>query len=163
MGLQQRHRKGLRLGLAETVALGLVALALTPALLYFRASLEPSWHETTGRVVASNIDPVEYSRDPGSRQVELTYEYRAHGQTFTGTWRGFWPQAHSPNALPEAEVHKLQPGYSLTIHYDPVQPSQSLLHYTGSVRPVTYGRITIAALALVLVYLGVVYPRWKHA
>lgn len=162
MGLHQRNKRQLRFGLAELVALLLVLLALAPALLYWRASLEPAWRQTVGTVVASSIDPVEYSRDPRSRQVELTYEYTAHGQSFTGNWQGFWPQVHSPNALPHSQMDRLKPGHTLKVYFDPVQPSENLLHYTGSIRPATYGRITMGALVLVLAYFVAVYPRWRH-
>ncbi len=95
--------------------------------------------------------------------MELTYAYSAYGQAFTGNWKGFWPQVHSPNALPHSELGRLQTGESLKVYYDPVRPSESILHHTGSIRPATYGRVTIVALLLVLAYLGGVYPRWKHA
>ena len=158
----QRRKKHLKVGAPEAVAGLLFALVLLPAVLWWGANLQPAWSRVAGYVVACDLTHHAYSQDKWPDEVQLTYAYTVNGHPYTGRYQGAWPQAHSPNAMPKQELRKLQErDFPVLIFYDPTDPAHSMLHYTSSLQPVTYQRLTIAALVLALAYFIKVYPAWR--
>ena len=162
MGFHQRKPKWNALGLPEWTAFGVLLLALTPVLLWWGTMLRPDWQVIPGQVLYCSLKELAYDRDPLPDEVALTYQYHVLGKMYIGHWQGFWPQRQSPNALPKSELKKLcQHRYPLQVFYDPAEPSRSTLHFSGSVQPITYRRLSLVAIAGTLFFLFRVYPSWK--
>ena len=161
MSLKRRKRK-LRFRAPELVALLLVAMTVLSAALWARENFQPNWQKSSAVVMYGDVYRRSYSESAIPDQVHVTYRYDALGQTYTDFWDGFWPQAHSPNALTTEKLSDLrQHGYPLSIVFDPTDPARNVLHYTGTDYARTYERIGFVALILAMAYLVKVYPTWK--
>lgn len=161
MGLERKRH--IRYGAPDAIALGLIALVMLCAALWARANLRPDWEQAAGTVVSCDLVKREYGAVTGPEQVRITYQYDVHGRPYTSSWEGFWPQANSPNALPQPELPKLRvPGYTLSVAYDPDNPAVNLLHRSAQVTWQFYPWLTLGLLGLVVVYLLRIYPLWKR-
>lgn len=161
MALRRRKRE-FTFRAPEFVALFLVGTAVICAALWARENFQPNWHESSAFVTYGDIYNRAYSGSTIPDQVHVTYQYSALGQTYTDHWDGYWPQAHSPNALaPEKLIDLCQRGYALSIVFDPTNPARNVLHYAGTDYAYTYERIGLVAILLALGYLIRVYPAWK--
>lgn len=158
-----KHRKKLRgPGLPELTA---VLLGLAVAACFWMLGKEankPGWARAPGRVEHCDIRRTHYNAEPSDNKVQLVYSYVVGAARFQGSWQGFWPRVHSPNALPEGNVEVLKtPNYPLVVLYDPLRPSRSDLHIPDARKVVPYTLLTFAALMVLLFYLMQIYPRWK--
>jgi hypothetical protein len=158
----QRRKKRLRIRAPELIALLIVGLALIATALWLQGNFKPNWQDSVAIVTYGDVYKRAYSPDPTPDQVHLTYQYSAQGKTYTDFWEGYWPKAHSPNALPTERLRELcQSGHLLAIVFDPTDPTRNILHYTGNDYTKTYERIGLAAILLALAYMLKVYPTWK--
>lgn len=156
-----RHKIRRRLGAADGV-LFLLALAAVAAMLAGPLA-EPGtdWQRTIGDVTHVYTYQNASTADGRPYRLRVSYRYSAQGRDLAGAWDGEWPLAHSANALPPAEVHRVQPGYRVSVFYDPAQPDRSTLHTPGNIAPAWWLRLSIALSAAVVWYAYAVYPRWK--
>lgn len=162
MGLHQR-RKLQRPGFPEAAALFLIVLTALPALLWVQENVRPSKTATVGRVTQCDITLTHYNATDLRQKVSLDYAYDVGGTTYHGHFEGLWPQAHSPNALIGDDVNRLRnAGFPLQVFYDPRNPRYASIHEAVEVTRTQYARISLAALAVTLLYCVYVYPNWKE-
>lgn len=161
MGLGKRRH--IRYGIPDAVALGLIVLVVLCAVVWAQSNLEPAWDQAPGSVVACELIKREYGGAAEPEQVRLTYEYHVQGHAYTGNWEGFWPQAHSPNALPRSELAQLRTaGFPLTVAFNPADPAMNVLHRDAKTKPQFYPWLTLGLLGITVVYLLRIYPLWKR-
>ena len=161
MPLHQKKRRQ-RPASPELVTGALIAVAVVAAGLWLYQSSQRPWVVVEGRVVHGSVAAGQYHQQDTPYRVSLSYEYEVQGNWTLGRWDGFWPKAHSPNALLPADLSVLKrPGYPLTVAYDPTNPVRSSLH--GQPRGLSnlYSAAAAGALLLLVVYAIGIYPRWK--
>ena len=157
-----RHHRRQRVGLPESVVLGLLFLSAGCAVLWWQAEQVDEWRQTTGRVLSCTIETTHYNATDYAHRVDLTYSYTAAGVPLVGEWAGFWPQGESPNALPNDRIEELtDKGRTVVVLYHPNDITNTRLHNV----PVGIKRVYVAGavgfLVSLLLYCGVVYPKWK--
>ena len=133
MGIERRRAIRLR-GALEVLAVLFLALPVLVLVLWWGAPPQGNWRTTNGVIVKSSIGRTHYNAPDHLVKADVTYEYSVGVSTYQGRWRGAWPEAESPNALPPSRLHELTPGRSLLILYDPDDPRRSSPHYPGQAR-----------------------------
>lgn len=162
MSFTRRSRKQ-KPGLPELVLLLLVGLTAYCAFNWEKTLGEPGWEKTNGWVTSCEIKKTHYNAQPSDDKVAITYNYDAHAGTYPGSWEGYWPRIHSPNALPEGNIEVLkQPNYPLIVMFDPHDPSKSRLHNPDSDRQITWVILTFGAGVALAFYLIRIYPAWRE-
>lgn len=107
------------------------------------------WPTTEGTVrslkmfyKAKSIDDVN---TPKNFSVELQYEYKVNGTTYTGTAYNTTNNNLTP-AEAEDVKQKLQPGAKCTVYYSPLFPVNSVINPAMTVS--AWGKLVIGVLAL---------------
>jgi len=158
------HKTRRKPGLPDLVGLALLGLVCIPAILWWRAGIQPDWVRTGGRILECNLVRTHYNAEDSPTKVSVQYEYTTLSGTYAGSWSGFWPNVHSPNQLAYDRVEELQrPGFPLVVLYDPANPSQSRLHNVNDTQGIFYGLIFALVLAGAFFYFVRIYPGWKRA
>jgi len=161
VGLRQRTRRK-RFGLPEVVALALTIVVGHFALRLWRTNDLSGWPQAPGWVTTCSIRKTHYNAEPSGDKVCLTYEYDVAGQTYIGSWTGYWPRAHSPNALPDGNVAVLKAEkYPLLVLYNPYDHAQNRLHNPDPDQRIVFTVLTFGAGVLLLFYCVKLYPAWR--
>ena len=162
MALRQ-HKVRSKPGPPELITIAFVLLAVATMTAGPLLAPGTDWRQVPGNVI--EVYRYQHASSPDGRphRLRVTYEFNVGGVAVTGRWEGEWPEAHSPNALPEDQRDRLaERGYPLQVFYDPLDPGRSTLHQTGNRAPVWWLRLSIGLALLVLWYVFVVYPKWKR-
>ena len=163
VSFHQRKKRRLRIGLPELVAMALIALTAALATRWWRTAGQPGWVKVPGRTVSCEIRRTHFNAEPSRDKVALGYEYEVAGRTFSGSWMGYWPKVHSPNALPDGQIEKLRTkAYPLVVHYNPQNPSQSRLHNPDPDALMLYTLLAFGSGIALIVYGVRLYPAWKR-
>jgi len=142
----------------------LLALTIAFAILWVRAQNGGNWLETGGQVISGEATRTHYNSPDYRHKVSIRYSYQVNGAPFTGSWTGFWPSTHSPNALPAQAVHRAaEPGHRLVVLYNPNRPSISRLHDRPAGAASAFAWLTGAGVLISLVYFVYLYPRLRGA
>lgn len=104
-----------------------------------RAAASAAWPATEGRIIASRVARIK-QRGGGKETytADITYEYSLDGRTFEGerVWFGDDYSASDASAF-RAAVGRYPVGSAVKVHYDPAEPSESVLEpgptWSGSV------------------------------
>ena len=161
MALRQ-NKEFSRVGLAEFVAVLLMTLAAVAVTLWWQGRRGPEYLQAEGRVLEGNAKLTHYNATDMRQKVTITYEYMAAGNTYTGSWSGFWPEDDSPNALPSDRFQELcVRGHPLVVMYDPEDPSTSILHPPGRGAEAFRQGFAMAGCALAILYCAILYPAWR--
>ena len=148
----------------EVVGAVLVLATAGCALLYATSMGHERWQEASGRVVRGEAVPSRDLPRPSDKQVRVNYEYRVEGERYTAEYKGYWPSAGSPNALPEDQLEVLtKEGHPLTVLYQIDNPARSQLHVSGQGHRLAYIALTFVAGIACAGYFLLVYPGWRDA
>jgi hypothetical protein len=162
MPLYQRRRR-LKIRFPEFLAALVLLLTAIPAGLWAYESQQADWQPVTGYVQTINFTRNSNNVDRLPDLTDVTYFYTVGGASFTGHWNGAWPQAHSPDALPRAELERqLSAGRLLTVFFDPRSPQLSTLHVRGPGRIHVYQVLTGITIVCAIAFLLSVYPRLRQ-
>jgi hypothetical protein len=107
--------------LFTTAGLAMTATWLTAVI---RGHLSASWPVTVGRVHESHI-AAALARFPYIYTPDVRYEYVVDGKRYEGATVSYTACYTSPSALDASQG--FVPGHSVRIHYDPRDPSRSVL------------------------------------
>ncbi len=148
----------------EIVAALLVLATAGSALLCATSRGRSQWRETSGRVSHGEVVASRDRARPADAKVRVNYEYQVEGVDYRGEYKGFWPGAGSPNALPLDELERLtKEGHSLRVRYRAEDPGSSQLHFSGRSRSVAMLIFASFVGMVCLAYLLLVYPKWRVA
>lgn len=153
-----RNRPGPADALCALLAAG-IALILAVA---FALGDGDSWQLTQGIVDHAHRFGPASTALMTSQLVRVEYHYQVAGREYADSWEGDWPDAYSPNALPESELGALsRPGFPLLVWYDPSDPARNHLH-SGHAPADRLWRYSVCVLALCgWMLLLWAYPRLK--
>lgn len=157
MPLHQKKRRRLP-GMAEVIALLLTGGTVVPAALWWGSATTSSWDSAPGAITRAAVKQTHYNAEDTRKRVDCEYEFVVEQITYKGTWSGFWPEAHSPNALLRDELGVLQPGYSITVYYDAKDPRESDPHTPGSGRQIRYAWLFALSCLATGYYCFRIYP-----
>lgn len=161
MPLNQR-RRSLKMRFPEVLAALVLLLTLVPAGLWAYEGQQPVWQKATGFVKSVGFTRNTTNVDRLPDLVDISYLYTVGGTTLTGYWDGPWPQAHSPDAIPRAQLEQdLRAGRILTVYFDPQMPERNTLHVNGSGRIHIYQALTGIAIVAALAFLLRGYPKLR--
>lgn len=157
-----RHKARLRPGPAEVILILLLG-ALTVFMLSGALAVPGSdWQQAEGRVLSVSRVQNANSTLGTPYRTHVDYQYTAGTQTFSDKWEGEWPSSLSPNALPAGQWERLrEPGFHLTVLYDPNLPQRNSIHAMQNRFPVWWFRLSLGLCAIVSWFVFAVYPRWK--
>lgn len=160
MALQRRTAAKMRF-VIDGVAVVMLAAPLILILLWWGSNAQGGWLATNGTLLEATAALTHYNAIDHYTKVAATYEYEVGSDTYQGHWAGLWPETKSPNALPLSRVRELEPGYPLTVLYDPSDPARSSLHHTTG-RRLLYALLFPVSLILAAVYIVKIYPALRR-
>ena len=94
-----------------------------------QAAASTSWPTTDGRITASRVERVKRAGEGNATYTaDITYEYSLDGRGFEGdrVWFGDNYSASDASAF-RAAVARYPVGTAVKVHYDPAEPSESVL------------------------------------
>ena len=106
MALRQ-HKRWKKPDWPELVVVLLAIVIMVPCFLWWRSYASAQWAQTTGHVTHFNSKIDHYNAADLMAMVQVDYEYVAYDEKWTGSWKGFWPEGQSPNALPRERLNEL--------------------------------------------------------
>jgi hypothetical protein len=140
------------------VAIPLVLVALLFIFLALRASRQAgaskNWPATTGKIIASGIEPRRSSEGGTTYVPVVQYQYVIDGRTYMGNRITFGNQVgYGWTNMAQKQVDQYPPGGNVAVFYNPNEPAMAVLERTGGASTKIYWGIAI----LMLVILGVTF------
>ena len=118
---------------------------------------EKTWLTTPGVVLNSGLTTQRSQSSKGYTSVsykpQVTYQYLVMDQTYTGERLGFGSSSYS-HARAEKKIALYPQGTQVNVHYDPADPSKSVLETKA-----TTAR-NFLALGMILLLLGLISLLW---
>jgi len=141
------------------VAIPFVIIALIFIVLALRnsrkANLSRNWPETTGKIIASGIDPRRSHTSGGystSYYPVVQYQYQVEGRTYLSNRITFGGEiGYGWTNMAQKQVDNYPPGANVAVFYDPNDPATAVLERTAGTSSKIYWVIAI----IILVILGV--------
>jgi hypothetical protein len=118
------------------------------------AHASSAWPTTTGVVNESSVKGSEGRRRPSYR-LELRYSYEVDGQSYDGDQAQFGPTRVTEKLPIETLAKRYPQGAQVTVHYDPDDPSTSVLDTSDEMARQMDWRIWYLAAAPFLVSVAV--------
>ncbi|NUM54477.1 MAG: DUF3592 domain-containing protein [Candidatus Hydrogenedentes bacterium] len=157
--VSRRHRK---IGWPEVWLIGVVALAIFPATVWWQQQYKPEWKRTGGQITSSELTRSHYNAQDYRTIAKVTYRYSVGMAKYTGRFDGLWPEVASPNALAPAEIDKLkEPNREVIVFYDPADAARSTLHPDTSGPSPLWIVLAAAGLCIAGAYTFLIYPAWR--
>jgi hypothetical protein len=141
------------------VAIPLVIVALVFIYLALRASrqagVSKNWPATTGKIIASGIEPRRSRSGSGSGTSYypvVQYQYVIDGRTYMGNRITFGNQVgYGWTNMAQKQVDQYPPGANVAVFYDPNDPGMAVLERTGGASTKIYWGIAILMLVILAV------------
>ncbi len=142
----------------DWIVLGLAA-ALVALGLYLQERMDrlAGWPRTAAEIVSSQLAHGQASRSK-TWHPDIRYRYQVAGRVYTGRRVGLMEIGTGVRSWVEPVVRRHPPGSRAWVHYDPADPSRSVLEPRWG-RPFVHG-ITWAGVALWMSWIGLVV--WKR-
>ena len=166
----RRPRKKIHKHSASTKRLGIVAalilmigigLAVKGGFEAKRAVDSRGWPSTTGTVIHTDVHEVQHHNEEyrgSSFYPKVLYRYTVYGESYTADRLTFGGDPGSNRVSAKKIVDKYPVGMTLTVYYDPNDPSVAVLNIGTS--PMAYGMV---GAGLVLIAVGGFSLRaWKR-
>jgi hypothetical protein len=130
---------------------GGVFAVLFPLVSWLRARASRSWPRTGGRITESTLDrEVRHGRSD-SYMPRVRYEYTVGERTYGGSQLNFWGSVGGSRAVAERTTARYPAGATVTVYYNPQDPSEAVLDRAFSPRV-----LILPPVGLFLAWLGYV-------
>lgn len=114
-----------------------------------------NWSSATGEIVDNKIVESTHTNRKHQRikvlSVEVSYEYTANGQPYTGTVKKLAERENNSKALHDYLLQQYPIGSSLSVFYNPEKPNQSTIQ-KGLPEEYSYIALTLLACLAVMTY-----------
>jgi hypothetical protein len=143
-----------------TVAIPMLIVALVFMYLAMRAGgrarASRKWNTTTGRVIASSLEPRRSHSSTGgystSYYPQVMYEYEVNGQKYLNNRLNFGRDVGSGfTGIAQQWIAKYPVGAMIEVHYDPNDPAQAVLERTGGASSKIFWVVAIIILLITAV------------
>ena len=121
-----------------------IAAALWGLWVMYRDASFTGWTVKVGRVVSSSMQPVDGERFT----LDVTYEYEIGGKKYTSSRYSLTPRTF-PREEAERLLRRHQPERPLTLHYNPGDPSVSVVDYDYP-----FVAVVIAVIGILMASIG---------
>lgn len=122
------------------MALGGFAYAALGFLGLQEAQIPANWLQAKGQVVNHSIETLSHSKPDGSAiemyKPKITYRYEVDGTHHLGNQLTRHDQERTLKAVAETEIEDLTVGTSVTVHYNPENPAEAVLHKSDTLGPI---------------------------
>lgn len=122
------------------MALGGFAYAALGFLGLQEAQIPANWLQTQGQIVNHGIETLSRSKADGSTiemyKPKITYRYEVDGQHYLGKQLTQHDQERTLKAVAETEIESLTVGTRVSVHYNPDNPADAVLHKSDTLGPI---------------------------
>lgn len=150
----------LGVGLTSVILVGVGLLLLVIGWFQGRdARAAKSWSQTQGEVMEATVETYQYHSTEGGTSTgyrpRIIYGYRVNGRDYVGDRFNFGSKVHSNiRSFAENTVKKIPTGTTVTVYYDPQNPSEAALELSAPAGKLLY---IIAGVMLVIAVLICVF------
>lgn len=135
---------------AIVIVVGLLIIGLVLGTNRKAKNAARNWLTVTGAIISTDIE-LQSSRGSGRTSSQylkpkVSYSYQIEGKSYTGDRLDFAARAYLSEEKAKQRIQPYQPGTQATVHYDPSDPSKSVLEPTASGN----GLVIVMGIAMIL-------------
>jgi len=140
---------------AILILVGLVIISLVLATTMKAKSAAKKWPTAQGMIQSAELEMRRGGVSGGVPKTyfkpQVRYDYRVGDQTYKGERLDFSSRAYQFEEKASKRLAAYQAGSEVTVHYDPADPSKSVLEPTAS------GNTLVIILGMALILVGVLF------